>query len=303
MSSNKKLCWVIGGSVEEYSLSPGMHKVIYDVLGLKDWEYKAKNIADENELENFLEMVRKDRDIVGFNVTTPYKQIVTSYLDDIAPEAKLIRAVNTVVNEEGKLTGYNTDWNGFYYELRDNLDVVYHSFSSVKSALILGAGGASRAVVWCLANQICKNVYVYDIDKYKSNLLEKELTQRDCRVRAIDEKDIKDKLAEADILINATNVGILEGDPSLVSFKGKKGKDFKETLKVYDLVYNRKTELIKEAEKAGLRASGGIGMLAAQGARAFSLWAVKHGVLEQNEETTREIIEKMKLYLIEEVSR
>ncbi len=280
-----KLCFLIGNPVE-HSLSPGMHRIIYDELGLGDWEYKLRNIKDETELRNFIAEV-KEKGYTGFNVTVPYKQIIMNYLDDVGAKAKIMGAVNTVKNNNGRLEGYNTDWLGFKNDLKDSLNFE----AKGKSALVLGAGGAARAVVGGLNSEKISKVFIYDIDKSKMNSVKNEFC--DVEIVEIEKEDIDSKLNEVDLLVNTTPVGMNENDPAVISLKGK---NFKEGFKVYDVIYNRKTRLLKEAEELGLDAAGGIGMLVGQGIEAFSLWAPGKVV-------SKEVIEKMKEHLRREVNK
>ncbi len=280
-----KLCFLIGNPVE-HSLSPGMHRIIYDELGLGDWEYKLRNIKDETELRNFIAEV-KEKGYTGFNVTVPYKQIIMNYLDDVGAFAEIMGAVNTVKNDNGRLEGYNTDWLGFKNDLKDSLNFE----AKGKSALVLGAGGAARAVVGGLNSEKISKVFIYDIDKSKMNSVKNEFC--DVEIVEIEKDDIDSKLNEVDLLVNTTPVGMNENDPAVVSLKGK---NFKEGFKVYDVIYNRKTRLLKEAEELGLDAAGGIGMLVGQGIEAFSLWAPGKVV-------SKEVIEKMKEHLRREVNK
>ncbi len=280
-----KLCFLIGNPVE-HSLSPKMHRIIYDELGLTDWEYKLRNIKDETELKVFVDEV-KEKGYTGFNVTVPYKQTIMNYLDDVGAKAKIIGAVNTVKNDNGRLEGYNTDWLGFKNDLKDSLNFE----AKGKSALVLGAGGAARAVVGGLNWEKISKVFIYDIDKSKMNSVKNEFC--DVEIVEIEKEDIDSKLNEVDLLVNTTPVGMNKNDPAVVSLKGK---NFKEGFKVYDVIYNRKTGLLKEAEELGLDAAGGIGMLVGQGIEAFSLWSPGKVV-------SKEVIEKIKEHLRREVNK
>ncbi len=256
----------IFGHPVRHSLSPNMHNGAFDALGL-DSIYVAFDIAPEN-IEDAVHFIRL-MGIKGINATIPHKQAIMPFLDEISPDAKLTGAVNTVKNEDGKLSGYNTDVGGFLRAIKEDLD-----FSPKgKTVFLVGAGGAARAVLSGCCNREASVIYVTDIIREKAADLANEFSANfhDVNVESIEIQNrgvIESKLKETDFLVNASPAG-MDGvgalDIPLPSLK--KGAA------VYDLVYKPKeTSLLKEAKELGYKASGGISMLLYQGVGSFEIW-------------------------------
>lgn len=205
----------------------------------------------------------------GVNVTIPHKEAVLPLLDEVEGEARLIGAVNTIVQQDGRLIGYNTDAPGFLRAVEDDL-----GFSGAeRRALLLGAGGAARAAAVALA---CRGVAALDIANRslpRAEQLAQELRMHfpDCTVSAVamDDKGLHQRLAQADLLVNTTSIG-LHGE----SFSPELLEHLAPDAMVYDMVYRRRTStpLVQNALAAGRKAADGLGMLAAQGEEAFRLW-------------------------------
>lgn len=204
--------------------------------------------------------------ISGANVTIPHKENIVKYLDSITKEAKIIGAVNTIFVENGKLIGDNTDGRGFIISLMKDSGFDPKD----KKVVVLGAGGASRAVVSKLADEGCSDVAVYDIDGAKAEALAekvRELTEKK-NIFSIEKDKLTAKAKEADLIVNCTPVGMKESDPILLS-----EECFNSSQVVYDLIYNpEKTLLLKSAESKGAKILNGMGMLVYQGALAFEKW-------------------------------
>ena len=212
----------------------------------------------------------------GFNVTMPCKTAIAQYLDELSPAAKLIGAVNTVVVKDGKLIGNNTDGVGFVHNLRENgVDI------TGKKIVLLGAGGAATAIACQAALDGAAEIAIFNRkDEFFANAEHtvEKITAADlkCKVSVTDLADdaaLKAAIAQADILVNATKVGMkpLDGQ-SLI-----KKEYLRPELVVADTVYNPKeTQMIKDAQEAGCKAAvGGIGMLLWQGVAAFKLFTGK----------------------------
>lgn len=274
---NKSIYGLLGKNIS-YSLSPAMHTAAFKHFGIENAEY---NIFDINEdgLDAFLDdelLGRKINGINGINVTVPYKIKVKQFLDkdnngssdDLADR---LGAVNTVSIKSGILKGYNTDGKGFYESFREETGI---EELAPKKVFVLGAGGASRAICMYLAaaEMLAHKIFVFDIDKEKLDSLERvfESYFPSKTLVRVNEEDIAGRIAESGILINATPLGTREGDPMPVD-----PVFLHENLIIYDLVYARETELLKEARKRGLKAIGGLGMLVNQGALAFEIWTGK----------------------------
>jgi shikimate dehydrogenase len=259
-SAPPKIYGLIGYPVK-HSFSPAMHNAAFQFRHINA-EYKLFEKKTE-ELETFLHSL-SEQNIYGLNVTVPYKEKVLKFLDYLSIDAKAISAVNTIVREDNKLKGFNTDIDGFLYDLvnRNRFGV------SNKKVALLGAGGAARAVSYALVKSEAKakEIAIFDIDKNKSESVAAMIRDlspkfKICVVDSIEELDIPNK----DVLINATPVGLNDTDPCLVS-EGMLHKG----LFVYDLIYNPpETKLLTLAKKIGARTSNGLGMLYCQGARAF----------------------------------
>lgn len=254
-----------------HSVSPAMHNAAFLELGI-DLEYDVFEI-EPDDLANKISQLREET--AGFNVTVPYKEKIMPLLDEIDPLAQKIGAVNTVVNQKGKLTGYNTDGAGFIESLRSEAA----TDPADKNIVVLGAGGASRAVTITLADVGAKSITIYDIENEKANRLamyvEKAYPKTKCpSITAITQKQID----QADILVNCSPVGMMPKiDRSPLPKKIKLQKE----LVVYDLVYNpRETKLLKTAGTAGCKTCSGLGMLVNQGALAFELWVGQKAPVE-----------------------
>ena len=261
-----KLKYGLIGHPVKHSLSPAMQNAAFHALGI-DAEYLLYDVEPE-KLESFLKNAIANN-ISGLNITIPHKIEAKEYLERkgmLDENARRLGAVNTVkIAEDGTLCGYNTDGPGFYRSLVEDLKFEPEG----KSVFVLGAGGAARAVIMYLGNGP-KRIFVSDIDKTKTaDLVEHYKRYYDSkRLVIVGEPDFKKDLKECELLINATPVGMKEGDPSPVD-----ESLFHYGLNVYDLVYNRAaTELVKKANAAKLHAVTGLGMLLYQGAIAFEIW-------------------------------
>ncbi len=250
-----------------HSLSPCMHNTAFRALDV-DAVYELFPLKEE-EVEPFVQNLRKeDCHIFGVNVTVPYKEKVIPFLDALSPFAEKAGAVNTIeIDKKRRLIGHNTDGPGFWTHLSElNVD------PQGKRVAILGAGGAARAIisVLCLMKIQPTSICVYDVDVFKAQHLIDDLSDRMDTgvvsvVHSIDDLNIE----LADLLINATPIGLKATDPALIEeellHKG---------LFVYDLIYNPKeTRLLKTAKARGAKTANGLGMLFYQGVLAFEHWA------------------------------
>lgn len=267
LSGKSKTCAVIGDPVE-HSMSPAMHNAAFKEIGL-DWVYVALRVRAE-KLAAAIEGVRAF-DMPGINVTIPHKIQVIPLLDGLNPLAEKIGAVNTVVNENGVLTGFNTDASGFLRALTEN-----GIRPEGTSGVILGAGGASRAISFALANTrvapvILNRASGLERAKQLAATVSKT-TGTETIALELNRGNLTDALKKADILVNSTSVGMSpDTENSLVP-----AELLRPDLVVYDIVYNPvKTRLLREAEAAGAATVSGVDMLVWQGAVAFELWTGK----------------------------
>ncbi len=231
-----------------HSLSPAMHRAALAARGIAG-SYEPLATPPERLAERIEEVRRGFR---GVNVTVPLKERVLSLLDAVDPAARAIGAVNTVVNEGGRLIGHNTDAPGFLKSLEE-------ARVEGSRALVLGAGGAARAVVYALT-RAGWDVAVWNRTRARAERLVAELGGRLASPEAA---------REVDLLVNATSVGLEDpaATPLPAEFFPARGY-------IVDLVYKPlKTRFLREAEERGLVAVNGLGMLLWQGAIAFELWS------------------------------
>ena len=277
-----RLFGLVGYPVK-HSLSPLMHNAAFKALNIEA-EYKLFEVKPE-ELKPFLKDLNKSN-ISGLNVTVPYKEKVVDFVE-LGPESfflKQVRAVNTIVKTDEAWVGFNTDIPGFQKHLKEQIDPAF------KKAVILGAGGASRAVAYVLANSKAQNIDIFDIDKEKVKnvvAMVKSLFPEFAisGVNSIDELDIRNK----DLLVNCTPIGLKETDPCLV-----KEEMLHKDLFVYDLIYNpSKTKLLAQAEKKGAKISNGLGMLLYQGVLAFTHFTGVEPPIEVMEEALKEGVKNL----------
>ncbi|MBU4405974.1 MAG: shikimate dehydrogenase [Candidatus Altiarchaeota archaeon] len=253
-----KILGVIGHPIE-HSLSPVMHRAALKELGL-DYHYDKFEVKPE-ELENFVSDAREN--FLGFNVTVPHKVGIIKFLDNLSKEAELIGAVNTVKFENSSAKGYNTDGLGALRALEEA-----GQQANGKKVLILGAGGASRAISFQLAMEGAE-ISICDKAGDKAEELAAEIMKKLNKDVRILDFPIKEKLDDFDILINATPVGMspnIDNSPLPREFLNP-------SLTVMDIVYNPlETKLLNEAKEAGCKTVNGTGMLVNQGAESLRIW-------------------------------
>lgn len=260
------------GHPVRHSLSPLIHNALFQKLGIHA-VYLAFDVAPER-LELALEGARS-LGIKGLNITVPHKEAALNFVDEVPEDAdRNIGAINTVVNKNGVLYGYNTDGPGFLLALREELQVNPQG----KSVVVLGAGGAARGVGFSLANAGAERVFIHNRTQDRAmglaEYLEKHFSETE--VHFLESFDLL-KREKIDLVVNATAAGLHTGDASPMDLKLFSGQPA-----VYDLIYgSHETALLKQARQMGLRCADGRGMLAAQAALSFALWTGKtQGVRE-----------------------
>jgi shikimate dehydrogenase len=257
-----------------HSISPQFQQAAFDYLSL-DIRYEVWETA-KDDLPEMLEGLR-DAAKLGANVTIPHKEAVLPLLDDVDNDARRIGAVNTVVNREGKLIGYNTDASGFMRALRDD-----GAFSPRnKRVVLLGAGGVARAVGFALVDAGVRSLIILNRSVERGRALAWDLKVSDTEVVSLSWKDgnTLTALGECDLLVNCTSVGMKDSSGEGKSPLGI-GLIPKRAL-VYDVVYNpMETPLLAAAKKAGARTLGGLPMLVYQGAASFELWTGKSAPID-----------------------
>jgi shikimate dehydrogenase len=267
INGQTKLVGLIGYPVE-HSFSPIMHNSAFAVLNL-NWCYVPLPVHPER-LGGAVAGLRA-LGLVGANVTVPHKEAVMSYLDHVTPAAQAIGAVNAIVVREGRSIGYNTDWQGFLTALGEG------DFDPQgKRAVVMGAGGASRAVVYALA-QAGVQVTVLNRTLARAQALVKDFSPL-FPALPLTLQTLEEQTVEAHLLVNATPVGTW---PEVNQSIWPQGLAFPGHLTVFDLVYNpRQTKLLQQARAVGAKAIGGLGMLVHQGAAAFELWTGEKAPVE-----------------------
>ena len=264
ISGRTRICGIIGDPIE-HSMSPVMHNAAFKNKGL-DYVYLPFRVKPE-ELGKAIGGMRA-LNIRGLNITIPHKVAVIQFLDELDPLADKMGAVNTIVNDNGVLRGYNTDATGFLQALLER-----GIEPKGKSVVILGAGGASRAISFILAE---RGAHIVILNRLLELDWAKELASRISQTFArevealeLNRKNLAIVLEKADILVNATSVGM---SPD-ISETPVTSNLLKSSLVVFDIVYNPiKTRLQREAEVAGATVISGLDMLLWQGALAFEKW-------------------------------
>lgn len=252
-----------------HSSSPAMHNAAFAKLGL-DYAYLAFEVGNE-DLEGAVQGLRSLK-LKGSNVSMPNKTVVHKYLDKISPAAEMCGAVNTIVNEDGVLTGHITDGTGYMMALKDNnIDVIG------KKMTIVGAGGAATAIEIQAALDGVAEISIFNRkDEFWANAEEtvRKINERtNCKAKLFDLADLeklKEEIASSYLFTNATGMGMkpLEGQTYIPD------KSFlRADLIVSDVVYYpRETELLRMAKEVGCKTMNGLGMMLFQGAAAFKMW-------------------------------
>ena len=258
------------GSPVGHSGSPAMYNYSFEKLGL-DYAYVAFDIKIEEAADAIAAM--KTFKMRGCNVTMPCKTEVVKYMDELSPAAKIIGAVNTIVNDNGKLTGHMTDGEGFVKNLLDHGVEV-----KGKKITVAGGGGAATAIQVQCALDGAREISIFNIkDDFFARTLETAEKIRkavpECVVNVYDIADtakMTEEILSSDIFANATIVGMKPMDDQSVV---KDLSAFHKDLVVADAVYNPiETKLLREAKEAGCKCVGGKGMLLWQGVAAFKLY-------------------------------
>ncbi|PEW96525.1 shikimate dehydrogenase [Bacillus cereus] len=256
----KQLYGVIGNPIG-HSLSPVMHNDAFEHLNM-DAHYHAF-LVEEAALGEAVKGL-KALAISGFNVTTPHKVAIMEYLDEVAPLAKQIGAVNTVVHRDGKLIGYNTDGIGFVRALQS----ISKEPLQEKRILLLGAGGASRAIYFSLADVGVKAIDIANRTRDKAeNLVAGCLANVNSHALSLEQA--AKAQGEYDIIIQTTTIGMhphVEHTPLEI-------RSLKKGAIVSDIIYNPfETKILGDAKEQGAIIQNGIDMFVYQGALAFEMW-------------------------------
>jgi shikimate dehydrogenase len=283
ISGKTRVCGVIGDPIE-HSLSPIMHNAAFEALGLDyvflAFKVKTAGVADAVDGVRAL-------NIRGLNVTMPHKKNVMKSLDRIDLSAQIIQSVNTILNQGNLLFGFNTDGVGAVKALKENGVEL-----KGRKVLLLGAGGAARAIGYAVAKEADELAVLNRTVKQAqelSKLLEKSANKK-IVYGNLSPSDIQNNLQDSDILINATSVGMKpRPNESPVS-----PKLLHRNLAVMDIVYNPlETTLSKDAKEAGAKVVSGVEMLIYQGAASFEIWTGKSAPVEVMRKAALSHLEKV----------
>ncbi|OPA78363.1 shikimate dehydrogenase [Paenibacillus selenitireducens] len=268
ISSEASVFGVIGDPIR-HSKSPLMHNSALQALGI-DGVYTALHVKPED----IGEAIRGIRALGfrGINVTIPHKLNVIPLLDELDEGAKFIGAVNTIVNDKGRLIGYNTDGIGYVRSLKEEVEPDLAG----RRILVIGAGGAARGIVYALTQESPEVIWIANRTIERAEEL--ALALQHCgNLVGIGTEQISDICGDVDIIINTTSVGMfphMEETP--ISLEG-----FRTDIIVSDLIYNPlETTILRQARERGSRTHGGLGMFVYQGAYAFEYWTGQTAPIE-----------------------
>lgn len=275
MTKNTPHAFVIGYPIK-HSRSPQIHRYWLEKYGLSG-SYDLAELQPQ-ELSAFIESLRQPEN-AGMNVTIPYKQDVSQFLDGIDRDARDVGAVNTVYKDGDKLLGTNTDVFGFL----TNLSQCAPDWQkTTQTVVILGAGGAARAVLTAMKNSNITNVYIANRTTSRAQDLANEIHSP---AKTISMDKIDEILPTTDLIINTTSLGMVGQPPLELNISALPNHAI-----VCDIVYSPlKTDLLYQAEARGLITVEGLGMLLYQAVRGFELW---FGVRPEVTFELRQIIEK-----------
>lgn len=268
ISGHTKLICLLGDPVA-HSISPAMHNLAFEALNL-DYVY----LAFQTTADQFEATVRTLKQVGarGFNCTMPCKRIAAQLCDELSPAARLMDSVNTVVIEDGKLYGHNTDGIGYLRSVKD----AGHTIQD-KEITLLGSGGAASAILTQAALDGVSAIHLFARKGNSWNTIERQIAglqaQTACRItlqELSDETALRNAIADSALLVNASSVGMApDTDGCLIPDSSY----FHPELVVSDVIYHpQKTKLLAMAEAKGLSTFNGMYMLLYQGAAAFELW-------------------------------
>jgi len=257
---------VIGDPID-HSLSPNLHNAAFRALEI-DATYIAYRIP-KGELKEGTEAL-KTIQVAGFNVTIPHKIDMMEFLDTASEDCKTIGATNTVTNENGKLTGFNTDMDGF-------LDPLKKRNINCKDAnvLLIGAGGAARAIVAAFAKEKARTIVIANRTKENADKLVTFASKLGLDSKNVDLTSAGDSASQFDIIVNASSVG-LKNENSPISTK-----NINKDSVVYDIVYRpMKTQLLDQSKTLGATVIYGYEMLLGQAMRSYEIWMKRKAPFE-----------------------
>jgi len=270
------------GDPVEGSLSPIIHNAAFRSLKMPAIYVAVRTLSDY--LGDMVNGIRA-LGIKGFNVTIPHKVTVMDLLDELDNSASSVEAVNTVKNKRGKLVGFNTDGLGALQALTDELGSV-----KGKRVLLLGAGGAARAIAYALAGEGCE-VKVANRTPSRAEALASIVRKNlghEIQVLSLEKRELAKTIKDVEILINATSVGMRPHDDSALVTSDILHRE----VTVMDIVYKPlETKLLREAKKAGCRTINGLNMLVNQAAMSFKIWTGRKPPVKVMKEAAQRVLE------------
>ncbi|MBP7710533.1 MAG: shikimate dehydrogenase [Rickettsiales bacterium] len=261
-----KKAGVIGDPIS-HSLSPTIHNFLLSKHKIAG-EYSAI-LVKKDELKSFVNAA-VENGLAGFNVTIPHKEEIFKICDHKSKTAALTGAVNTVViTPDKKIFGHNSDAEGFANHLKNSQP---HFDLKDKTAFVIGAGGAARAIVYALIKGGAKKVYISNRSEIRAEELIKNFAafcaEKKCELQFLHKKTFAQKLGECDLLVNSSSLGMTGQEPLEIDLENLKSDAI-----VFDIVYKPlMTELLKAAELRGNKIVTGLGMLVFQALIGFELW-------------------------------
>ena len=252
---------VLLGDPVAHSVSPAMHNAAFRALGLPG-HYTTRHVPPERLAEAVTEL--RHEEYRGANVTIPHKEAALSLVDDVAPDAAAIGAVNTIVRDGTRLHGDNTDAAGLLAALEGDLGIVPYGVR----ILLLGAGGAARAAAAALLSHGPASLTIYNRDRARAERLATAMDARyGGRVRAASHAEALVEGADVDLIVNATSAGLDGVSLPLSGLQPRPGAA------LYDMVYTpTPTPLMRELAARGTTVADGLSMLVAQAVASFALW-------------------------------
>lgn len=270
----------------EHSISPAFQQAAFDKCGL-DVRYELCELR-HHQLKTTMDELRQPSSL-GANVTVPYKEAVLPLLDELDGLSTRIGAVNTIVNRNGKLIGHNTDAEGFLWALRHE----GHFEPQGKRVVVLGAGGAARAVGFALIETGVSSLTIVGRNHQRAEALVEALASPGTEIATVffDDERLSTAVSGCDLLVNCTPVGM-----KYSSTEGESPLDVRLVPKgalVYDVVYNpAETRLLRDARGLGASTLGGLPMLVYQGGASFKLWTGQGAPIDIMFEAARKALEE-----------
>ena len=259
--------YIVIGNPIGHSLSPIIHNHWMNKYHLVDSVYEKRKV-EEKDLKNIIEEIRED-EIVGANVTVPFKKLIIPFLDKLDSSAEETQSVNTLFKIQNKIIGYNTDKTGFLDTIKEFYPRSNSSTTSLplegKCIFILGAGGVTSSIISALKDEGANNIILSNRTKEKANELKKLFPE-------LEVLEWGKRPSICNIVINTTSIGLTKDEEIKIDFSDY-NKNFHKNLFFYDLIYNpRETNFLKKARLRGNKTMNGKMMFLNQAKYAFNIW-------------------------------